>query len=140
MRSRIIAVTLALAAVSVPRSVAAQTMITIEAPVKLTQLSPQILEVQLICGITSSAIVSPTPGRIVATDELPVVGRQLITTMRVVFAFADTSLQAAVGKTATYECGLKVRTTSGWGGFSDAAANPEGVTPVPTLIKGTFVW
>lgn len=141
MSARILAVTLSLFALSTPATLRAQTQVTFEAPVKLTQLAPEITAVHLYCEIKSTAIVSPNPGRMSATDEVPVVAGQSTTTLRVVLTFPQGSLQSPVGVTASYLCELKGRTQNGLGGFSDTATNPTWVLkPNPVAIQGTFVW
>jgi hypothetical protein len=141
MSGRILAVALVLCALSSPATLGAQTQVTFEAPVKLTQLAPEITAVQLYCEIKSTAIVSPNPGRLSATDEVPVVAGQLTTTLRVVLTFPQGTLQSPVGQTATYMCEIKGRTQSGLGGFSDTATNPIWVLkPNAAPVQGTFVW
>lgn len=141
MRSSVLCVALVFTVVSSPRSLAAQTMVTFEVPVKLTQLAPEILEISLYCEIKSQAIVAPNPGLVSGTDDVPVVAGQLTTTMRVVITLDATALQAPVGKTANYTCYLRGKTATGLGGFSDTAPNPIWVLkPNPAAITGTFVW
>ena len=141
MSARVLAIALALCAFSTPATLHAQTQVTFEAPVKLTQLAPEITAVQLYCEIKSAAIVSPNPGRQAATDEVPVVGGQLTTTLRVVLTFPQGALQSPVGQTASYMCEIKGRTQNGLGGFSDTATNPVWVLkPNPAPTQGTFVW
>lgn len=141
MFTRIVAACLVFAVVMVPRSLAGQTMITFEAPVKLTQLAPEIQAVSMYCEIKSQAIVAPNPGQADASAEVPVIAGQLVTTFVVVLQFPQGTLQAPVGQTATYRCYLRGRTQTGLGGFSDTATNPIWVLkPNPVDIQGTFVW
>jgi len=142
MIPRLLTSAIALIALSVPSSLSAQTMVTFEMPVKLTQLAPEILKVGMYCDIKSQAIVSPNPGLASATDEVSVVGGQLITTMRVVITLPSGSLQAPAGKTANYTCYLTARTATGLGGFTDATGpNPATVlTPNPPPVTGSFTW
>ena len=141
MRSRILATVVMLFAASSPRSVTAQTMVTFEVPVKLTQLSPELQKISLQCQIKSEAIVAPVPGQVIGTDEVPVVGGQVITTMRVVITLDATALKAPVGKPASYTCDILGRTATGLGGFTDTAQNPVyQLKPTPVSLTGTFVW
>lgn len=141
MRSKILRTTLVLAALSAPRSLAAQTMVTFEVPVNLTQLAPEITNVRVYCAITSTAIVAPTAGSQSGYDELPVLGGKLVTTMRVVITFPAGSLQAPTGKTAQYECVLQGVWASGVGGFSETTSNTVfQLKPTPPPLTGNFVW
>ncbi len=141
MFTRILVLTLALIALSTPRNLGAQTMVTFEAPVKLTDLAPEIEKVSLYCEIKSPAIVLPNPGQASAADELPVVAGQVITTFRVAIEFPQGSLQAPVGKTANYLCYLRYRTKTGMTSFDALPATSTlAVKPSPTPIQGTFVW
>ena len=47
MRSRILGVPLLLAAIAAPRSIAAQTMITLEVPVNVTKLAPEVQKIRV---------------------------------------------------------------------------------------------
>jgi hypothetical protein len=145
MLARIVSATVVIATLTTPNVVSAQTMITFEAPVKLTQLSPEVEKVGMYCDIKSDAIVAPTPGTHSGVDEVPVVAGQLVTTFRVVLTFPEGTLRAPVGKTANYTCDLRVRTKTGLGAFTDLATTPTAdpatvVKPVPPVIQGTFPW
>lgn len=141
MLSRKLGATLALAALSAPRSLAAQTMVTFEVPVNLTQLAPEIIKIRVRCEIKSTAIVAPNAGAVSTMDELPVLGGSLVTTMRVVIAFPVGTLQAPIGKTAQYQCDLQGVTASGLGGFSETTSiTAFQLKPTPPSLAGTFVW
>lgn len=141
MHSRFFVAALLLAVLSPARSLGAQTMVTFEVPVKLTQLAPEILKVSMYCEIKSQAIVAPNPGQVSAIDEVPVVAGQVVTTMRVVITFDANALQAPVGKTASYTCYLRGRTATGLGGFDENSTNPIWVLkPQPATVQGTFIW
>jgi hypothetical protein len=141
MRSRFLAVVVALTAATSPRSLTAQTTVTFEVPVKVTQLSTEILKIRVLCNIRSDAIVAPSAGGASEVDEVPVVGGQVVTTMRVIFVFPEGTLRAPVGKTATYSCELGLRTATGAGAFSETSSNlAHVVKPQPAVITGTFVW
>jgi hypothetical protein len=139
--SKILRTTLVLAALSAPRSLAAQTMVTFEVPVNLTQLAPEITKIRVYCVIKSTAIVAPNAGNQSGTDELPVLGGQLVTTMRVVISFPAGTLQAPTGKTAQYQCDLQGVTASGAGGFSETTSvTAFQLKPTPPSLTGNFVW
>lgn len=145
MLARTLIATLVITTLSTPNVGSAQTMITFEAPVKLTQLSPEIEAVGMICSITSVAIVAPTAGGHAGTDDVPVVAGQLVTTFRVVLTFPDGTLNAPVGKTANYTCELRARTKLRTSAFGDPSTVPGldpafVVKPVPPTIRGSFVW
>lgn len=145
MFARTLLATLVITTLSTPNVGSAQTMITFEAPVKLTQLSPEIEAVGMFCSIKSDAIVAPTPGGHSGIDDVQVVAGQLVTTFRVVLTFPDGTLTAPVGKTANYSCELRARTKLGTSAFGDPATvpglRPEFVVkPVPPTVRGSFVW
>ena len=124
-----------------PRAAAAQTMVTFEMPVKITQLAPEIEKISLYCQIKSIAIVSPNPGQAEGVDEVPVLAGTLETTLRVVIAFPQGTLQAPVGKSASYTCYIRGRTATGLGGFSATTTIQAYVLkPDPAAVQGTFVW
>jgi hypothetical protein len=133
--------TVLLAALAAPGSLAAQTMITFEVPVNLTQLAPEIIKIRVFCEIKSAAIVSPTAGRATAQDELPVLGGKLVTTMRIIITFPAGSLQAPTGQTAQYQCDMVGISAVGLGSFSETAAIAAWqLKPTPPSLTGTFVW
>ena len=138
MLTRILVATLAVT-LSASQSLGAQTMVTFEMPVKLTQLSPDVVKVGLMCTIKSDAIV-PTFTGTTAHDEVSAVGGQVVTTLRVVITFPQGSLQAPVGKTASYSCNLTARTTNGLGGFTEDPKYIAYLKPNPPPVEGTFVW
>lgn len=141
MIPKMLVATLALIALGTPRTAAAQTMVTFELPVNLTNLDPSILKVSLYCQINSPAIVAPNAGQASGVDEVDVVGGQVVTTLRVVVVLPQGSLQAPVGKNATWSCNLRHRSANGLGGFVASHANPANVlTPLPPPMQGSFVW
>jgi len=139
--SRMLRTTLVLAVLAAPHSLAAQTMITFEVPVNLTQLAPEITKVRVNCVIRSAAIVSPTAGMAAGVDELPVLGGKLVTTMRVVIGFLAGSLQAPTGQSAQYQCDLLGISATGMTSFSETSPSPVfQLKPTPPSLTGTFVW
>jgi hypothetical protein len=140
MLNRVLLLGSAILIVASPTRLAAQTMITFEAPVKLTDLAPEILKVSLYCEIKSPAITLPN-GAAGAADELPVTAGQIITTFRVAIEFPQGSLQAPVGKTANYQCYLRYRTATGMTSFDALpSTSPLALKPSPVTIQGSFVW
>lgn len=145
MRFRILGVPLLLVAIAAPRSISAQTMITLEVPVNVTKLAPEVQKIRVMCNLNSEAIVPATAGgvpSVTALDEVPVVGGQVVSTLRVVFTFPAGSLKEPIGKSARYECSLGGVTPNGTGGFSDQIAStlPLYMKPPPPVIAGNFVW
>jgi len=147
MLPRILAATTAVLVLGVPRSVAAQTMVTIEAPVNLTKLSPDLEKVRLQCGLGSDAIAPNTAFASALAkgvqDELPVMAGQLVTTMRAVFPIPEGVLQDPIGKTAEYMCGILgfSKSLQRWDQFSETSTVPAfQLKPTPAVIQGTFVW
>jgi hypothetical protein len=141
MLARTLAATLVLGGLSAAKPLAAQTTVTFEVPVNLTQLAPEIIRIRVFCEIKSAAIVAPNAGMESATDELPVLGGKLVTTMRVVISFPAGTLQAPTGQTAQYQCELRGITASGMGGFSETTNIVAfQLKPTPAPITGTFVW
>jgi hypothetical protein len=141
MSPRFIATAFVLALLCIPNTAAAQTMVTFELPVNLTNLDPSILKIGLYCQINSPAIVAPNAGQAGAVDEIDVVGGQVVTTLRVVVVLPQGSLQSPVGKTATWTCDLRHRTATGLGGFVASHPNPVNVlSPLPPPMQGSFVW
>ena len=54
-------------------------MITLEVPVNVTKLAPEVQKIRVQCNLNSEAIVPATPGAVpsvTALDEVPVVGGQ----------------------------------------------------------------
>ena len=141
MRIRSGGAALVLVAMSVPGSLSAQTMVTLEIPVNLTKLSPQITKVGVSCTFTSDGVVYINAGPRIAQDQLPVVNAQMISTFRVVFELKAEDLKAPIGKTAEYQCSLFASTSNVNAAFSeDDPASPFYLKPTPRTIVGTFVW
>ena len=134
---------LVLAAMTIPGSLAAQTMVTLEIPVNLTKLSPQVTQVQANCTLYSPGIAPPAVATVprISRDNLTVLNGQVISTFRVVFELKAEELIAPIGKTVEYQCHLNAYTSKGWAGFSeDDPASPLYLKPTPKPIGGSFVW
>jgi hypothetical protein len=130
---------------------AAQTMattITFSVPVNLTQLSPDLERVRLICMIMPSEVLKYPTGfgnnmEQLPRDEMWVTGGQVVNTMRVVFPIATEWLVNAVGKTANYQCQLMgySKSLQQWGPFSETSSVPTFfLKGLPNAIGGEFVW
>jgi hypothetical protein len=126
-----------------PASSAAQTMsteVTLNVPVNLTQLGPDVAKVRVACSIASSAIITASD-KAEKLQEVPVSGGQVVTTMSLVFSF--TGLDNPVGKSATVACAITGFSTSQqtWDPFTQNATNPSfRTTPSITFIQTGFVW
>jgi hypothetical protein len=145
MRLRGCSAVLVLVSMSIPGSLSAQTMLTLEIPVNLTKLHPDVQQVQANCNLYSAGIVvgtisSNNPTR-VGRDQVPVMGGQVVSTFRVLFELPAEVMKDPIGKTANYECHLNGYTSKGWSGFSeDDPASPMYMKPAPKPITGSFVW
>jgi hypothetical protein len=152
MISRILAaiVTASLLAAAVT-SVAQTTSgdVTFELPLNLTQVSSDIVKVQVACSITSEAIPpnTPTPdgrliGKLANQIELPVTRGQLVTTARIVIATAG-ALNDPIGKSATYDCSILgfSQSQQSWNRFEENSGIPAfRLTPTPARLTGSFTW
>ena len=134
------------------------TAVTFTMPVNLTQLSPDLERVRLICFIQPSDVLkypdmmaalfsnsaSMTSDQFPWKDETWVVGGQVVTTMSVVIPIATEWLLNPSGKTATYNCGLLgfSKSLKQWGPFGDyyPAGAPFLLKGMPNQISGTFEW
>jgi hypothetical protein len=150
---RILAATMTACLLVAPRSLAAQTTaeVTFKVPVNLTQVSPDIAKVGVMCMITSSAIPivgrntgTSTSGNVYKQVEIPMAGGQLVTTATVVLGISGPSaLTDPVGKTADYRCTLSGFSTSlqTWALFDAASAQVQyRLSPTPAPLTGTFTW
>ena len=145
MRLRVCA-GLLLLALPMAEPLAAQTMITFEIPVNLTKLHSGVTRIRAYCVISSDAIV-PVAGqtakvRGMVDEGIPVVGGQVVSTLRVVITFDVGELTQPLGKTATYTCELHGSYSQGTGPFSDqvAVTHPLYMKPAPPMLTGTFTW
>jgi hypothetical protein len=152
MRFPIVSATAMALALCAPGSLAAQTFtietsVTFLLPVNLTQLSPDIERVKVICMISSPAL-TPTglppgaPFPIIASEALVSSG-QVNTTLRTEFPIYSGWLVDAIGKQAVYQCGLQgyKKSTQHWDFFDEASADPVfRLKPTPPGLQGSFVW
>jgi hypothetical protein len=127
------------------RPLSAQTVLTLEIPVNLTKLHPDVQQVQANCNLFSAGIVvgniSPNNPTRVGRDQIPVLGGQVASTFRVLYELPADVMKDPIGKTAEYQCHLLGYTSKGWSGFSeDDPASPMYLKPAPKVIQGTFVW
>lgn len=147
---RILATVLAVGLFAVaPASVAQTTSgdVTFEMPLNLTDMSSDIIKIQVACSITSDAIPPNQPGpkgasrTVKAQIELPVTGGQLVTTAKVVVPVSG--LDNPIGKTANYKCSITGYSASlqRWNWFSEADPTPAfRLMPTPERFTGSFVW
>ena len=145
MRIKVWGSILLLSAAAGVNSLSAQTLLTLEIPVNLTKLHPDVQQVQANCNLISAAIVvgniSPNNPTRVGRDQVPVMGGQVASTFRVLYELPADVMKDPIGKTAEYQCNLIGYTSKGWAMFSeDDPASPMYLKPVPKVIVGTFVW
>ena len=150
MRFRIASATVTVLALALPMTTSAQTTtvetsVTFLVPVNLTQLSPDIERVRLLCGVMSAAMTPTLPPNAplpILMAEAVVISGQVNTTLRSEFLVLSGWLQDPVGKQAAYQCGLQgyKKSAQQWGFFDDASTDPVlRLKPTPNL-SGTFVW
>lgn len=153
MRSRMLPATLMTLALCAPGALSAQTTpyvetsVTFLVPVNLTQLSPDLEKVRLLCNLTSSVLNMSAPwgnGTVpIPMDEVPVTSGQVVTTLRIVIPILDYWLQDPIGKQADYQCGLQgySKSLQRWDQFTDHATDAVfRLTPTPPILQGSFVW
>ena len=152
MRFPIIPATVMALAFCAPGSLAAQTFtietsVTFLLPVNLTQLSPDIEKIKLLCLITSPAM-TPTglppnvPFPMIASEAVVSSG-QVNTTLRTELPIFSGWLVDAVGKQAAYQCALQgyKKSAQQWNFFDEASPDPVfRVKPTPPGLQGSFVW
>lgn len=156
MIRRIAGVTAAAFMVCITSPVAAQTAttVTFTMPVNLTQLSPDLSRVRMVCAILPNTVLVYSPAENVAVtsfdidalpkDELPVASGQLVATLRVVYAIdAGWLKKDPAGSTWQYECRLQGFSTSLqlWEFFSSTPKWPVFLlNPAPAPVKSSFIW
>src|SRR4026209_1409717 len=124
MSARTIGILAAALVLSTPGSAAAQTVITFDVPVNLTQVPPDIEKVGVACivmgeGITSAAMSQlgglsnptmifapqvPSSGPTWVKLEWPVMAAQVVVPLKLSLAIAAEYLDNLLGKTANYGC------------------------------------
>lgn len=128
-----------------PQQLAAQTGtvaadVTVNVPINLTQLGPEITKIKLFCSITSVAITNAPNNTVKKDQELPVSGGQVVTTASLLFSI--TGLDNPVGKQFTVACNTQAysSTSSSWGDLNDTATNPSFKVSSPMRNGLTFTW
>jgi hypothetical protein len=128
------------------------TVITLDMQLNLTNLSPDLERVRLVCFIQSSAYSVPLPSigspddavRLLPGAELFVAQGKAVGTLSVQVPIAVANLAPdAVGKQANYTCMLTGYSTSlqRWDGLRDQHQNATfRVNPAPPVMTGNFVW
>ena len=142
---------------STPSAVAAQTVVTtvtFSIPLNLTNLSPDLARVRLVCAILpgGSLVYSKSENDAASTfdvnalpkADLPVVGGQVQATLSLDYPIWDGWLKAGInGSTNQYECRLQgfSMTSQTWDYFSATPKDPAFLlTPAPVPIKNSIVW
>jgi hypothetical protein len=120
--------------------------VTFAVPLNLTNLATDITKVRVTCSFLGVGSSSPTPGLDRAgAVEIPVTGRQVITTAQVVVMVPPTAIGAGIsaGTGQRYTCALDAYSAAlGWGHFldRDTTGSFKTTQPVTTTVGGTFQW
>lgn len=160
----LLAVTLLLTA---PGTATAQTVITFDVPLNLTQVPPEIEKVGVAClvmgdGLTNSAMTSlggglggplgplaifapqiPSSGPVWVKVEWPVMAGQAVAPLKLSLAIIAEYLDNPLGKTAQYGCilGGYSKSLQKWDMFDANHTIPAfRLAPTPQMVQGTFVW
>lgn len=107
MKSRFAAVTATLIALTAPQAIAAQASmeVTLNVPVDLTQLSPELLRIKVGCTIVSRAITTPgANGQMTVSQDVAVTNGRVQRTVQLVFQL--TGLDKPDENPATTVCAL----------------------------------
>ena len=160
MRLTVLAAVVASSALGTPRLISAQfgpqfsgaaTSVTLTVPVKLTQLSPDLERVKLMCQVGGEGITIPSSfGLGMAglemllkpVDDVMVTSGQLVTTLKVMAWIPVELFDNPIGKTAMYQCRFTgySKSLKLWGDLHDAATDAVfNIKPTPQ-VQGTFVW
>lgn len=163
MSARTIGILAAALLLSAPGSAAAQTVITFDVPMNLTQVSPDIDKVGVVClisgeGLTATATSQiggafgptgifspqiPSSGPTWVKLEWPVMASQVVVPLRLSMGIAAEYLDNPLGKTANYGCLLAgySKSLQKWDLFDAAHVVPAfRLAPTPPMIQGKFVW
>jgi hypothetical protein len=116
--------------------------VTLEMPIELAKLSPDITKVRVECRIFSYAIPASTPNRTaIQSKEFPVVDGALRTMVYLPFSF--TGLENPVGQQADLGCTLTgwSQAQQKWDQFRESHPDPVFRTnPTLNTVNGRFVW
>lgn len=125
----------------------AGTSVTFTLPVNLTQLSSDLERVRLRCMVGGEGMAWPSSymssEASVPRDEVPVLGGQLVTTMKIMVPIPVEFFKDPIGKTAEYQCGIDgfSKSLQRWDFFSETPTAPAFLLkPAPPVIQGTFTW
>ncbi len=162
MYARIL-VALAMAAVALPAGAAENIKyepgpsddVSFEVPINLTQLAPDITNVNVTCYLTSDAILPGNPRRLAGHTEFAVSNGQVVApAATVVVAVPAERLAKTEEVTFNWECGLTAysvgarpppparRFTAGWDTFAERHEKASFVlSPAPpAVLTGSFTW
>ena len=136
----------------------AQTYVSFEVPLNLTQLSLDIERVRVTCIVAGDGLIgfpsasnfnptdpnAPLPGP-AARQEILVAGGQLVGSIKLIVGIPAELLSNPIGKTAYYGCILHgySKSLQKWNLFYEAATEAPfklKVTPDGGVIQGSFVW
>lgn len=154
LRRIVVATSVFMATITSPGAAQTATTVTFTMPVTLTQLSPDLSRVRMVCAILPNVVLVYSPGEDLAVksfdvnvlpkDELPVTSGQLSATLRVVYPIdAGWLKRDPAGTTSQYECRLQGFSTSLqlWEFFSSTPKWPVFLlNPAPAPVKSSFNW
>jgi len=155
MFARIPKTAMAALVLGVPCSAAAQTFVSFDVPLNLTQVSPDIEKVRITCqfgGSDGLVIVDKYlyteadkfAAGLWRQQEFPVMAGQVVINARMVFPIGADLLPAnPVGKEVKYDCVLMgfSKSLKVWNSFNEThAVAAFRLKPTPEQIIGSFVW
>jgi hypothetical protein len=118
----------------------AQAQVTLNVPVNLTQLSPDITKIRVGCSIRSEAI-TVAGSTVAVTQETAITGGQFVATVPILFNL--TGLDSPTGKIAYVSCFVDGwnAVEQGWGYFMKDQASQAFRTNVTLYdYSSTFRW
>jgi hypothetical protein len=120
--------------------------VTFAVPLNLTNLAADITKVRVRCSFLHVGSSAPAPGLDRAGEvEIPVTGRQVVTTAQVVVMVPSTAIGSGIsaGTGQRYVCALDGYSAAlGWRDFSDRDTTGSFKTTqaVTTSVSGMFQW
>jgi len=151
MMRKVLGIALVAGTLAAPRRATGQsaaTIVSFEMQVNLTNLSPDLERVRLLCMITSTSLAMPAPtnysAELLPGTTMYVAQGQLVGTITVQFPIeAGWLAPDAIGKQADYQCQLVGFSTSlkRWDLLSDQPQTPSfRLNTSPPALRGSFVW
>ena len=156
MSRRIATTVIAASAMCASTPAQAQTTVSFEVPINLTQVSGDIEKVGVSCLVAGDGVVYPagyvagnpfntneTVGPNWAKQELKVMGGQVVVTLRLNVQIPAEWLDNPIGRPGQYVCSIMGFSTSlnRWGQFkADSPVPAFRLSPTPQDIWKSFVW